>query len=308
MDKLRLSIWKKYGAILVIAIGVVIAGLAFNFFSNPEYSDEESNIQSRTTHGEPFETTPESFVPVQEELSAGDGFDFGQLGSFDNPTTDSEKLIEALEVLGQKSIQNRNGWLHFQYKDYNPSSDRNHPFYSNDGYSYTDMWYDVNETGTIERVLGIKTDLGGNELQVFACGEGICGNLSMIRMGDDYPGPAIGEFSPAVRPSSTKGIINEIISGQDHISKGWVENGEYSQILYIAQYFTSPEREGSTQIVLGFEIVSGELAYYGNFLQDSDESLQVILEQRLVVFENLGKESSIEAIYADIMAEIKEGD
>ena len=240
-------------------------------------------------------------------------YDFDQLGTSENPTTDWKTLREALEALGQRSLQNKGGWLHFRYCGYNPSDGLDHPFYSKDGYYSTEMWYYVNEARETERTLGIRMDMEGNELQVIACGDGICGNLSMLRLGDEYPGTAIGDFSPSVRPASTSGIIAEIDALENPSIIGWVEGAGDSQTLYITRTY-SPGEAGEdidpivgSQIIIGFDISSGETAYYKDSILGEDGSYELILEDRLISF-NIEKDvSAVENRYAQVIRELLEG-
>ena len=240
-------------------------------------------------------------------------FDFDRISGANNPTTDWDILQEALEVLGQRSLQNKDGWLHFHYEGYNPSDGLDHPFYPKDGHYITDMWQDVNEAGAIERILGIRTDTEGNELQVIACGDGICGNLSMLRLGNDYPGSAIGDFTPTVRPPSTVGISAEINALENPSVMGWVAGEGDSQTLYITRTY-SPGEAGEwidplvgSRIVVGFNISSGESAYFKDSILGGDGSYELLLEDKLVKFEIQQTNPSIEERYAQVMKELKQG-
>jgi hypothetical protein len=282
MNKSSFFLRKEFKFIIIIAIAAIATGIAF------------INLASAENRA----------VDPQQ-------FDFNQLGSPDAPTTNWETLQAALEVLGQRSTENKGGWLHFRYENYNPDSDGEHPFYAEDGHSFTDMWYDVSETGTIERTLGIKTDSNGVELQVTACGDGICGNLSILRLAEDYPTPAIGDFTPTVRSSSTKGLIAEVnASGEDATLKGWVEGEGDSQILYISRDLSPKTASGEvnpdtvTHIIVGFSTQSGEPAYYRNAMTGEDGTANVLMEQRLVLFDVLENDLSTEKRYGEVMEEL----
>ena len=178
------------------------------------------------------------------------------------------------------------------------------------------MWRDVNEGALLKGFLAIRTDTEGNELQVIACGDGICGKLSMLRLvklGNDYPGSAVGDFTPAGRPPSTVGILAEISALENTPLMGWGEGEGDSQPLYITRTY-SPGEVGEeidplvgSRIVVGFNIRSGVSAYYKVSILNEDGSYELLLEDQLMKFETQKTNSSIEERYAQVMEELKEG-
>ena len=255
-------------------------------------------------------TPAEAFLPSTDIAE----YDFDRLGSVDAPTTDGEELERALTVLGQKSLNHKGGWLHFRYSAYNPPDGVDHPLHSKDGHYFTDMWYDVNESGVIERLLGIRSDTHGNELQVIACGDGLCGNLSILQMGEDYNGPAIGDFAPNSRPSATAGILADIGNTQSANVSGWMEGEGDNQTLYIAISSNQGKDKDlenplvNSRVVQGFNTSTGELAHLKTSLQTRDGIYEVHLQEDLVTFEVLEEDAAVEERYLQVISELQKGE
>ena len=240
-------------------------------------------------------------------------YDFTQLGSQDNPTTDWKTLELALEAVGQRSLENKDGWLHFRSKGYNPPDEVDHPFYAKDGHYFTDMWYYVNAAGAVERIFGVRTDTEGNDLQVIACGEGICGNLSKLQLGDDYHSPAIEDFSPSIRPPTTEGLINEINVMKAPIVAGWIENEGESETLYIErstfhdETYDDNDPVVGSKIIYGFDTKAGEFAYFSTYILNEDGSYELMLEDYLILFEVQNINPAVSDRYTQVISALTEG-
>ena len=167
-------------------------------------------------------------------------------------------------------------------------NDLTDPLFSNDGYHAKEYWYYVNNAGILEKYLLTTTDTRGKILQQIACGNGVCGNASLIGLDEFNDMPLANGFTPIpFKFNSAASLLGEINSADTEVA-GWVENDRQGQILYIWAYHSnlnnptiqslSPEFEG-TEVVLGIYADSGALAYYkvsnnvdGQFVLESEDT------------------------------------
>lgn len=210
------------------------------------------------------------FRPVQWTGSTPE-INLSKIGTKTEPTTDAELLRSVIQQIDQIQIKYGPGWVHWVMSAYLNPNDPTDPLFSNDGYHAKEYWYYVNNAGILEKYLLTTIDTKGKILQQIACGNGVCGNASLIGL-DEFNGmPLANGFTPIpFKFNSAASLLGEINSADTEVA-GWVENDSQGQILYISAYHSnlnnptiqslSPEFEG-TEVVLGIYADSGALAYY----------------------------------------------
>jgi hypothetical protein len=210
------------------------------------------------------------FKPVQWTGSSPE-IDLSMIGTKTEPTTNAELLRSVIQQIDQIQIKYGPGWIHWVISAYLSPNDPTDPLFSSDGYHTKEYWYYVNNAGILEKYLLTTTDTRGKVLQQIACGDGVCGNASLIGLYEFNDMPLANAFTPIpFKFNSAASLLAEINSADTEVV-GWVENDNKGQILYISAYHSnlnnptiqslSPEFEG-TEVVLGIYADSGALAYY----------------------------------------------
>lgn len=223
------------------------------------------------------------------------------IGTKDNPTTDPEKLTPIIEQIDQIQIKYGPGWIHWVMSAYQKPKDSSDPLFPIDGHYTIESWYFVNSAGVAEKSLISTSDTDGKILQQIGCGDGVCGNVSLIGLAEFDDIRLVNSFNPVpFKHNSASALLREINMADTEVM-GWVESDENGLILYISTFHSnlnnqtiqslSPAFEG-TEVVLGVYVISGELVYYkvsskidGKLILESEfetTSLELVKENSLV--------------------------
>ena len=167
----------------------------------------------------------------------------------------------------------------------------------------------MNSAGVLEKYLLTTADSQGKVLQQVVCGDGICGNVSLIGPEEFNHIRLANPFTPLpFTLNSASALLREMEMADTEVA-GWVESGEKGDVLYVSAYHgnqnnalirdLTPEFEG-TQVTLGIYDTSGQLAYYGMSInRDGQWLLQT--EEVTTLFEEVEEALAAEARIAEII-------
>lgn len=242
--------------------------------------------------------------------------DLSAIGIKTAPTTDPEILRQVIEQINQIQPQYGPGWVHWTMSSYQLPPDQPDPLFSKDGYHTKEFWYYVNRAGVYEKSLVTTRDSAGNILQESACGDSVCGNISLIGLEEFKDQRLANPFSPIpFKLNSASSLLMEIAVANAEV-KGWVESSEEGDILYISAYHgnqnneliqnLTPEFEG-TQVVLGVYVTSGELAFYSTSKKIGGQ-FSLHTRDTTILLELVKDNSIVEARIAEITQALLERD
>jgi hypothetical protein len=225
------------------------------------------------------------------------------IGSRAAPTTDLNALQGALTALGELNRDAYHVWWHHQYETFT-AQPSDGPLHAEDGRELLELWQHISGEGKVDALLRITTDQAGLELQVTACGEGMCATPTNSLVGAEHEPQA---YSPDGRPNPAHDLLARLKNPGRIRYFGWVEQVEGQELFFLASEMRhAPQTEGSPPVpaeVWGIDVRTGQQAYWARYELNPQGPPELVHEHRLVLFETRGSAPEVEARVRDVVGE-----